>query len=226
GHGSVPPDGVALFVGYDVNDAHGFGQPIATAPLDLSSDPTAGPCGAGYYGRVGTSSFFAFVTLGADASDADRQIVVDAYSQLQPTLARPEEPAATAPGYVIAGGGDVFKNVWRVEIRPAPDPATATSGHPFQMSLVRADGTATQNVGVLRVGGIPSTGDIEYLDGDGIWFGAVRRDATSLSFQPEGGAAPIAATLIDLPPSLGATFDGFVVGVPGDEPGSLQGQAG
>jgi len=207
--------GAVLYIGNDfiLSGPDRIGG-ITSNKLDLSTDPVTGPCGIGYYAIVGTTGFFAFAAFGPDASVEDQQQVLDSFNGLNPTRVPGEVGQLTTPGYVLAGGTDE-RGPWRVEIRPAQD---AKSGFPLEMSLVR------DNKGSFLVGVGPTTSDaIQYENSDGIWFGAVPANTISLEFTPNDGGTAIPATLLDLPPTLEANALGFVLVVPGNVEGQLEG---
>jgi hypothetical protein len=138
-------------------------------------------------------------------SETDRHTIVEAFNGMQVSDTEISGPADETPGYVLAGGTRDAGPSWSIEVRP-----TAAN---VDMGYREPDGRSS-GVADFTVPDVP----IEIGGANGVIFGAVTFDAERVELRPTDGSAPIPGSILQLPDSLGAPFDAFVLpnAVPGE----------
>ena len=166
-----------------------------------------GPCGHGSYAFFTVNGYpmFAWVGVGSDVSEEDRETVETSYEMMSAIpdweLSPPDE---TTPAYVIAGGLTQAGNDWRLELRP--------SQQNVAFSLV---GVARSSDYVIP----PSV--IEWAATDPI-FGAITKQAAAVEFRGQDDPSiTIPGTIVPLPPSMPFDFDLFFI----DGTAGIEGEA-
>lgn len=207
---SLPADSATLFVG--INTAamalpDWEGQyprdrgPMATVlPHDGLAEYEM-PCGPGGYEwfQSGGLPYIAWAGFGTEVSEADRRILLDTFDGMQVSDGQLAGTVEETPAYVIAGGIRDDGPDWTLEAHPT-DVNVDLSYHEAGDSSVSGAGDFT----------VPAV-DMELSRGGDIVFGAVRSEAETIELRPADGSAPVAGSILELPPSLGAPFDAFVV---------------
>ena len=208
---SLPTTSAVLYIGLDFDALRVTGvqweseYPVDRRPLTnvLEGDAPIGqmPCGPGGYSRfqAGGMPFFAWAGFGQQVPDADRQAIVDAFGGMQASDGELANMVEETPGYVIAGAIRDDGPDWTLEAHPT-DVNVDLSYHEAGDSSVSGAGDFT----------VPEV-DMELSRGGDIVFGAVRSDAETIELRPADGSAPVAGSILELPPSLGASFDALVV---------------
>lgn len=206
--GSASPTSATLYIGLDFGVAGVAGwesdYPADRGPLtdvvegDLPVDRM--PCGPGSYARfqAGGQPFIVWAGFGSEVTDADRQTIVDTYAGMQVSDAELSGPADETPGYVLAGG-----------IRDA-GPDWILEAHPTEVNVdlgYREPGGRASGVADFGVPDVP----IELGGANGVVFGAVTSDAERVELRPADGSEPVIGSILELPPSLQAPFDAFVM---------------
>jgi hypothetical protein len=208
--GGLPADAAVLYVALDASLAVGGDATIPVFPPGVGLPPEGdGACGPGRYAHftVNGEPFFAWIGVGSDVSDEDRETVETSY-ELMSAIPGWElsPPNGTTPAYVIAGGEYGPGDDWRLELRP--------DGDALELSL--DDGPAPT---VLLTDG--SVGPLTWAGIDPM-FGVVTKEATGVEFRPgaenddlDVGQSPVAGTLVPVPPTLEAFgFDLFFIDPP------------
>ena len=198
--------------------------------------PGDGPCGQGMYAyreattRTWMVPYLVFAGFGPDVSEADRQVVLDAFTSLGFAYAETFPPAETTPGYVL-DGLQLGENDYAVEARSA-------SGGGVDISLVNG---LQPEVDPVRLAGVgrPGGPDLEFaLSGlirlsspEASWpptnvalgiFGVASDQVASIQVQmPSVGT--FEAPILQIPPSLGTSFGVFDIQVPPVTGGTLVG---
>ena len=183
-------DGAALYVALDAERAiSGIADPsIPPFPPGGPGLPPEGdgPCGPGRYARftVNGEPFFAWIGLGSDVSEEDRETVETAYEQMSaiPDWS-PARPEFVTPGYVVAGGTDRDGEDWRLEVRRA--------ARGIEVSLI--EGRIVQLALGPEEWCCASTTDPTQMSD--VIFGSVRK-ASAVEFRPLDGGDPIPATIL------------------------------
>ncbi len=217
--GSLPALSATLYIGLDyaVTQSADWQSRVPAWPdplgnvlrNDLPQDQM--PCGPGGYAhfQTGGMPYIVWAGFGSDVTDADMQAIIDAFNGMQVSDAEITPPATNVPGYVLTGGtvaDSATSGMWSLEASP--------SSRNVQLSYAEVGG---------RVG---SAGDFTVPDvpieaagaGHGVEFGAVTFDADRVELRPTDGTDPLPGSILQLPDSLGASFDAFVapVGAGGD----------
>jgi hypothetical protein len=227
--GTAPTgDQAVLYVA--VNGGPYLGNPDGSPKWSRHLTPGDGPCGQGMYAYREASTvswarpYLVFAGFGPDVSEADRQVVLDAFASL--SFAPVElllPPAETTPGYVL-DGLQLGENDYTVEARSA-------SGGGVDISLVNG---LQPETGPVRLAGVGRAGDpdLEFaLSGlvrlsspeasGGLpptnvalaVFGVASDRVASIQVQmPSVGT--FEAPILQIPPSLGTSFGVFDVQVP------------
>jgi hypothetical protein len=211
----IPGDAAVLYVALDYDAAiAGVADPsIPAFPPNTGLPPEGdGSCGPGRYARftVNGERFFAWIGVGPDASDEDRETVEDSYEMMSAIPDwTPTPPNETTPAYVIAGGTSEGGEGWRLELRPgAPSPV---------MTLDTSGGAAVS----ASMDEVLSGSSYEPEPADPI-FGAIAKAATGVEFRPgtedtnlDLGRSPVEGTIVPLPPTMSASdFDLFFIDPP------------
>jgi hypothetical protein len=156
-----------------------------------------GPCGHGSYAFFTVNGYpmFAWVGVGSDVSEEDRETVETSYEMMSAIpdweLSPPDE---TTPAYVIAGGLTQAGSNWRLELRPSQENV--------RFSLI---GSAALSDFVIP----PSV--IEWAATDPI-FGAISKEAATVEFRGQDDPSiAIAGMIVPLPPSMPFDFDLFFI---------------
>jgi hypothetical protein len=178
----------------------------------------SGPCGHGRYANftVNGRVFFAWAGFGDAVDDADRQVVLDAFTSMRVDDGWTPVPSESAtPAYVLAGGTSQDGEPWRLELRPGePTP---------ELSI---EGSGTSRLGGERVT-VPTvqidiccavTDDTSAATFRDTAFGFVTKDATGVEFHVadavgEATGEVLEGTIVPIPPSLDVIeADVFFVG--------------
>lgn len=197
----IPGDAAVLYVAldYDAAIAGVADRSIPAFPPNNGLPPEGdGSCGPGRYAKftVNGERFFAWIGVGPDASDEDRETVENSYEMMSAISDwTPTPPNETTPAYVVAGGDYGPGDDWRIELRP--------DGGAIQLSL--EGGPAPD---VLLTDG--SAAPISWAGTDPI-FGAITKDATGVEYRPADAGDPIPGTILPLPPSLPFDLDVFFI---------------
>jgi hypothetical protein len=222
----VPGDGAALYVAFDYEGAiQGFADPSGQEfPPGVGLPPQGdGPCGPGRYAffRVNGEPFFAWIGVGSNVSDEDRETVETSYEMMS---AIPEwelsPPDETTPAYVIAGGALDNGDPWRLELRPGDrSPELFLEGIDRSLLGVDAGRGFDTTVPEVPIGfccaSTDGLSDATFLD---VTFGFVRKDASGVELQVREGdeltGQILPGTIVPVPPSLGS-FDFDLFFIPG-----------
>jgi hypothetical protein len=165
------------------------------------------PCGPGGYSwfQTGGAPYIAWAGFGSEVTAADRQALLDAFDGMQVSDGEITPPAGDMPAYVLAGGPG-GEGSWAIEAGPTETnieltyrefPLRPLAGGPFNVS----------GVGDFIVPDVP----IEIGRAKGTVFGAVTFDAERVELRPVDGSAPVPGSILQLPESLGAPFDAFLI---------------
>ena len=201
---ALPTNAAVLYVGLDYGRAiFGAKDPtIPEFPPGIGLPPEGdGPCGPGRYAdfTVNGEPFFAWLGMGPEVSDQDRETVETSYEMMSAIPDwKPVTPTEMTPAYVIAGGVTQAGEDWRLELRPSQEN--------IRFSLVGgpAAGTALSDFVV------PSS-VIEWAATDPT-FGAITKQAVAVEFRSkDDSSAAINGTIVPLPPSLPFDFDLFFI---------------
>ena len=201
---ALPTNAAVLYVGLDYGRAiFGAKDPtIPEFPPGIGLPPEGdGPCGPGRYAdfTVNGEPFFAWLGMGPEVSDQDRETVETSYEMMSAIPSwKPVPPTEMTPAYVIAGGVTQAGEDWRLELRPSQEN--------IRFSLVGgpAAGTALSDFVV------PSS-VIEWAATDPT-FGAITKQAVAVEFRSkDDSSAAINGTIVPLPPSLPFDFDLFFI---------------
>ncbi len=207
---SLPADSATLFVGINTA-AMGLPDWESQYPRDrgrmttvLPDDGLAEyemPCGPGGYEwfQSGGLPYIAWAGLGTEVSEADRRALLETFDRMQVSDGQLSSKANETPGYVMAGGIRDDGTGWTLEAHPS-DVNVDLSYHEAGDSSVSGAKDFT----------VPEV-DMELSRGGDIVFGAVRSEAETIELRPADGSAPVAGSILQLPPSLGAPFVAFVV---------------
>ncbi|MDQ4005394.1 MAG: hypothetical protein M3135_03710 [Actinomycetota bacterium] len=177
-----PANGVALFV------------KVGSPGLGVDDD-CGGQIDTSIVGTVGPAPYRIVMAVGSDAATDDLAIAEAIRRSLRwegQTFSARELGA----GYVLDGWRDEG-SIWLLEARP--------SAENVELLLVEFSGNSVSYDTVADVD-VPALNAVE-----GESFGAVTQDAVRVEFHRAGLAAPMLTRLIDLPPSLHAAFDAYVV---------------
>ena len=201
---ALPTNAAVLYVGLDYGRAiFGAKDPtIPEFPPGIGLPPEGdGPCGPGRYAdfTVNGEPFFAWLGMGPEVSDQDRETVETSYEMMSAIPDwKPVPPTEMTPAYVIAGGVTQAGEDWRLELRPSQENVR------FSLVGGPAAGTALSDFVV------PSS-VIEWAATDPI-FGAITKQAAAVEFRSNNDpSAAIAGTIVPLPPSLPFDFDLFFI---------------
>ena len=195
----LPVDAAVLYVAVDAHpQVGGDAPPIPELPMGTGLPAEGdGACGPGRYAhfKVNGEPMFAWIGVGADVSDEDRETVETSYEMMSAIpdweLSPPDE---TTPAYVIAGGSTQAGDDWRLELRP--------SQQNVAFSLV---GVARSSDYVIP----PSV--IEWAATDPI-FGAITKQAAAVEYRSnDDPSIGILGTIVPLPPSMPFDFDLFFI---------------
>ena len=197
----LPPDTAVLYVALDhermIADDGAALPPFPPGESGLPPATEDGPCGRGSYAFFTVNGYpmFAWVGVGTDVSDEDRETVETSYEMMSAIpdweLSPPDE---TTPAYVIAGGLTQAGDDWRLELRP--------SQRNVAFSLA---GIARSSDYVIP----PSV--IEWAATDPI-FGAISKEAATVEFRGQNDPTiAIPGTIVPLPPSMPFAFDLFFI---------------
>jgi hypothetical protein len=201
---ALPTNAAVLYVGLDYGRAI-FGAKDPTVPEfppGIGLPPEGdGPCGPGRYAdfTVNGEPFFAWLGMGPEVSDQDRETVETSYEMMSAIPDwKPVPPTEMTPAYVIAGGVTQAGEDWRLELRPSQENVR------FSLVGGPAAGTALSDFVV------PSS-VIEWAATDPI-FGAITKQAAAVEFRSKNDpSAAIAGTIVPLPPSMVFDFDLFFI---------------
>ena len=195
--------------------------------IDPNTPPVTGPCGVGLYASFSLNGlpYFAFLGIGAGASDADRQSLFDAYAGMQ---ARTTAPTAAmigplgAVGYVLAAGTEQGVP-WRLELGPSiANPATPAQNMATAACLRVFVGDGLGSIGCTpfpNSGSSGPSGPGAQVVGDRLFVdGAVLPDATAVEYRA-AGQDPVAATILTVPDSVRSSIASLSGG--GDIPARL-----
>ena len=202
-------DGAALYVALDAERAiSGIADPsIPPFPPGGPGLPPEGdgPCGPGRYTRftVNGEPFFAWIGLGSDVSEEDRETVETSYERMSAIPDwTPQPPDQVTPGYVIAGFTEAG-HPWRLEARPGGDvtlsQVIASESSDFEFAL--GDQPVTWCCSPISYPGQHGS----------VLFGTVQTGASGVEFGPDDGSATVEGTIVPTPPSLGSGFDLFFI---------------
>ena len=178
----LPADGVAIFVTVGNDGSDG---------TDL--------CGGGIEralpGTVGSTPYRAVMTLGPEVSDEDRAAAEEIWSSMAwdglTFYARGRSPRYVLDGWQDGSTSSLLEAV--------------PSAQNVELSLIEVDGNGSGESTVENVD-VPEKHAIE-----GDTFGAVTEEAARVEYRRAGAPTTLAARLIDLPPTLDAPFDAYVV---------------
>ena len=179
----LPADGVAIFVtvGNDGSDG---------------ADLCGGRIERALPGTVGSTPYRAVMTLGPEVSDEDRAAAEQIWSSMAwnrlTFYAR-----GRSPRYVLDGWQDGSTSSL-LEVVP--------SSQNVELSLIETDGDGGSGESTVANVDVPEKQAIE-----GDTFGAVTKDAARVEYRRAGESTALVARLIDLPPTLAAAFDAYVV---------------
>jgi hypothetical protein len=202
--GALPSTSATLYIGldYGVMSTAGWENNVPAWPHplvkvlegDLSVEQM--PCGPGGYSsfQTGGTPYIAWAGFGSEVTDSDRQALLDVFDGMRVSDDEISGPNDETPGYVLTGAGPD----WSIEVRPTD--VNVDMGY-------REPGGHASGVGDFGVPDVP----IEAGTANGVVFGAVTFDAERVELRPADGSAPVAGSILQLPNSLGAPFDAFVI---------------
>jgi hypothetical protein len=178
----LPADGVAIFVLIG-NDGR------------TAADLCGGDVGTSSTGSAGLAPFTSVMTVGSNATDADRATANEIWRSMSWTGPLSFYGRGRSPRYILDG----WKEGTGTGILEA-----LPSEQNVELSFLEDDGSG-QGGTDITVKGVPRP---NALDGDA--FGGVTQDAARVELRRAGVATPLVARLIDLPPSLHADYDAYV----------------
>jgi hypothetical protein len=200
--------------------------------------PGDGPCGQGMYSyREATTPtlmvpYLVFAGFGRDVSEADRQVVLDAFTSLDFAYAETFPPAETTPGYVL-DGLQLGENDYAVEARSASGGGVDISlvnGLQPEVDPVRLSGVGRSGdpdlefalSGLVRLSSPETSGELPPTNVALAVFGVASDRVASIQVQmPSVGT--FEAPILPIPPSLGTSFGVFDIQVPPVTGGTLVG---
>jgi hypothetical protein len=177
----LPADGVAIFVSVG-NDGWN------------ADDLCGGSVDASATGTIGSHLYRSALTLGPDVTEEDRAAAQEIWRSMEWGALTIGYHRAHPHAYVL-DGWEEGSPTWLLEARP--------SKRNVELSITSIQGSSGSSAADFSV---PRPNAIE-----GEAFGAVTEDAARVEYHRAGVRTPIVARLIDLPPSLGASFDAYVV---------------
>ena len=178
----LPADGVAIFV--TVGSDGSDGTDLCRGSIDRALP-----------GTVGSTPYRAVMTLGPEVTDEDRAAAEEIWRSMAWTDLT-FYSRGRSPRYVLDGWQDGSASSL-LEALP--------SAQNVELSLIEVDGNGSGESTVENVD-VPEKHAIE-----GDTFGAVTEDAARVEYRRAGAPTALAARLIDLPPTLAASFDAYVV---------------
>ncbi|MEO8293423.1 MAG: hypothetical protein ABI635_09810 [Actinomycetota bacterium] len=211
--GSLPATSATLYIALDYGTTltTDRARTVPAWPIPLGNvfegdaPPEEMPCGPGGYSRfqAGGFPFIAWAGFGSEATDADRQAVIDAFNGMGVSDREIAPPATDLPGYVLTGG-TIGDTPWSLEAAPGNDGAQMSITHLGQATYDDSPATFTLDGEALQ----PAA---TVLGSTRISWGAVVPGAEGVEFRPEDGGDAIEGTLLRVPRSLAAPYDAFVV---------------
>ncbi len=191
-----------LYVALDINRLQdltkGPDLPQWPVRLDTNTPIDQGPCGPGRYAhfKVGDTPFFAYLAVGATASDDTSTTLFDAFNGMQAQPVPLSESPDRTPGYVIAGG-EQPGGPWRMEARPY--------AHGVNLELIQVEKRVTVGDITLSAGLVFAAENTEPR------FGVVTNEATGVQFRPAEFGPTIEGTIVALPQGLGVDVNAFYI---------------
>ena len=220
----LPASAAVLYVALDYQRAiFGAKDPtIPEFPPGIGLPPEGdGPCGPGRYAHFTVSGepFFAWIGIGPDVSDRDRDTIETSYEMMSAIPDwQPGSPEESTPAYVIAGGATGSHDPWRLEVRPGPrSPELYLEG--VDSAVLGAEPGQGLDTMVPAVpiefccATTDGSSDAAFVD---VTFGFVSKDATGVELQVREGdeltGRTLKGTIVPVPPSLGTFgFDIFFI---------------
>ena len=214
--GSLPATSASLYIAldYDVTRTAGW-ENMAASPQSLVNvleddlPPEQMPCGPGGYSwfKTGGAPYIAWAGFGSEVTDADREALLGAYDGMKVSNGEITSPTTDVQGYVLTGGTTGSGAGWNIEAYP--------NGTNVEMAYTEEGGRRWGGAGDFG----PPVEPILLASGHGVVFGAVTFEAERVELRPADGSAPVPGSILQLPETLGAPFDAFVV--PGGADGEV-----
>ncbi len=179
----LPANGIAILVTVG-NDGRDVGD-LCGGSIEVSSA-----------GTVGATPYSSVMTVGPEATEADRTDAQDIWNSIA-WIREPSFNVRERGVRYVLDGGEEGSSTWLLEAQP--------SKQNVKISLL------TIKPGEVGDGSVedPEVPQPNAIEGD--TFGAVTQEAVRVEFRIAGVDAPLVARLIDLPASLNASFDAWVV---------------